>query len=89
MMPIYKDFLGKMIHDLDDLKAAKTMRQTDPLRQPLGPSAMHRVPMKNKLGLASSRASLMETKPTSSQTHRVKIPETKPPVQRPQTQITP
>jgi len=83
MMPIYMDFLGKMINNLDDLKAAKTIRNTDQLRQTLGnlnnkPSAMHSgnvkkmIPMKNKLGLASSRASLMdkmdklETKPTSS-----------------------
>ena len=66
MMPIYKDFLGKMINNLDDLKAAKTSRHTDQFRQTLGPPTMHRVPMKNKLGLASSRASLMEAKPTSS-----------------------
>ena len=32
MMPIYKDFLGKMINNLDDLKAAKTIRNTDQLR---------------------------------------------------------
>ena len=55
----------KMINNLDDLKAVKTRRYTDQLRQTLSPPTMLRVPMKNKLALASSRASLMEAKTTS------------------------